>query len=172
VILPAFMHFVQTLIFPSTVKCGITYDNVTGVRCTDNTDCGCSWNTAQGTCGSEWNTISTCDGENLSIGTCAYTENSQDTCEDDGMLTRSLVASWSWSPENPSHSDPLLKQAKCQNIEDVISCPASAQVPFFGIYQLVIVIAIILIIYLIYFLRKKNSRHVKRHSRIKVKRRR
>jgi hypothetical protein len=86
------------------------------------------------------------------------------------MLTRSLVASWTWSPENTNMSDPLGKRAKCQNIEDVISCPASAQVPFFGIYQVIIIIAIIILVYVIYVLGKKNRKT--KSTRKKVKKRR
>jgi hypothetical protein len=149
---------------PSTITCGDTLDNITG--CSDHTTCGCSWNSASGKCESDWNTESRCSGENLSVGTCSYTENSHDTCEDDGMLTRSLAASWTWSPENTNMSDPLGKRAKCQNIEDVISCPASAQVSFIGTYQIIIIIAIIILAYVIYFLSKKNrSRHIKRKNK-------
>jgi len=179
---------------PSTIKCGITYDNITG--CTDKTDCGCNWNTALGKCGSDWNTESRCSGENLSIGTCSYVENSQDTCEGDGMLTRSLSAQWNWSTENTFSSNPdgldywqptgsevfrydpmdysgLRKSQNCVYIEDTFACPASAQVSFFGIYQLVIAIALVVLIYLIYALKKKNnSKHVKKHSRITVRKRR
>jgi uncharacterized membrane protein len=65
------------------------------------------------------------------------------------------------------------KESKCSNIEDTIMCPASAQVSFFGIYQIVIVIVVIIVIYLIYALnrKRKHSKHMRKHSKIKVKRR-
>jgi hypothetical protein len=91
------------------------------------------------------------------IGTCNYTEVGADTCEDDGSLTRTLTAVWSWGPLNPTHFDPMDKEGKCQTINDVILCPASAQVKFFGAWQLIIVIAIVALIYLIYALKKKNK---------------
>jgi hypothetical protein len=132
----------------------------------------------------------------FSIGTCLYTENGKDTCEGDGMLTRSLSAQWNWSAENTFSSNPdgldywqptgsgvfrydpmdysgLRKSQNCVYIEDTFACPASAEVSFFGIYQLVIAVAVVALIYLIYALRKKNnSKHVRKHSRIAVRKRR
>jgi len=132
----------------------------------------------------------------FSIGTCLYTENGKDTCEGDGMLTRSLSAQWNWSTENTFSSNPdgldywqptgsevfrydpmdysgLRKSQNCVYIEDTFACPASAEVSFFGIYQLVIAVALVVLIYLIYALKKKNnSKHVKKHSRITVRKRR
>jgi len=94
------------------------------------------------------------------IGNCTYTENSQDTCEDDNMLTRSIDAVWTWATWNvpPNYYDPLDKHSKCANINDVIPCPPSVQVSFFGIYSFVGVIVLVVLIYLLYSLKKKNSR--------------
>jgi cysteine-rich repeat protein len=103
----------------------------------------------------------------FSVGTCSYTETSQDTCKDDGMLTRFLSALWTWDPENIQHIDPLRKQDRCVYIEDTLSCPASAQVSFFGIYQIVIAAGLVVLIYLIYFLRKRK--HHKKIRKIRKK---
>ena len=102
----------------------------------------------------------------FSVGTCMYTETSQDTCEDDGMLTRALSALWTWDPENILHIDPLRKQDSCVYIEDTFSCPASVEVSFFGFYQFIIAIGIVGLIYLIYILRKKNhSKHKRKNKK-------
>jgi len=102
----------------------------------------------------------------FSVGTCVYTETSQDTCEDDGMLTRALSALWTWDPENILHIDPLRKQDSCVYIEDTFSCPASVEVSFFGFYQFIIAIGIVGLIYLIYILRKKNhSKHKRKNKK-------
>jgi cysteine-rich repeat protein len=92
--------------------------------------------------------------EESSIGTCYYYENGGDTCEG-GLLTRSLIAFWAWAPGNEIYQDdPLLKHLQCSDVEDTISCPALAQVPFFGIYQIVITIVIIGFVYLFFSLKK------------------
>ena len=100
----------------------------------------------------------TLDEGEVMIGTCTYTENSLDTCDDDGMLVRSLDALWQWAPGNEiTQYDPLGRAQNCVPIESTFACPASIQLPFFGVYQLVIVIAVIGLIYLIWALRKKES---------------
>ncbi|MCX6750527.1 MAG: hypothetical protein NTZ83_03645, partial [Candidatus Pacearchaeota archaeon] len=127
----------------------------------------------------------------LGIGTCSYTENSQDTCTDDGRITRSLSALWTWDNENSFTEissgenvynykeeplgvfryDPLRKSENCVYIEDTFACPASVEVSFFGVYQLVIVIVIVGLIYLLYALRKKHHSKHSRNSKIRVRKR-
>jgi cysteine-rich repeat protein len=138
-------------------------------------DCTCKDNTSpdnEGSC------LGSGVGIRPNIGTCLYTENSLDTCTDDGMLTRSLGANWLWDNENSFSSipsgddstyyvqdvesgvyryDPLKKSQTCVYIEDNFVCPGSVQVPFFGLYQLIITIAIVVLIYLIYILKKKKG---------------
>ena len=80
-------------------------------------------------------------------GTCFYTEESDDTCKDDGLLSRFLIALWSGNLENE----------ECVDIEDTIICPASVRVPFFGIYSFILAVILIALIYIIYFQRKKNN---------------
>jgi len=118
-------------------------------------------------------------------GTCFYTESGGDNC-DDGYLTRILDAFWQWDltnryayeeiPLGQENSyildeveyevyryDPQRESQMCVDLEDTFVCPASVEVPFFGVYQAVIVIAIIGLIYLIYVLKKKN--HLKQSKK-------
>jgi cysteine-rich repeat protein len=100
------------------------------------------------------------------IGTCSYTENGQDTCQNGGVLVRSLVASWTWDPANTQQSDPLGRSQNCVDIQDTLACPASVEVSFFGIYQLAIAAVVVVLIYLILALRKKSSsKHARRNSK-------
>lgn len=99
---------------------------------------------------------------NYVVGTCSYTEIGTDTCEDDHMLTRHLAHSWEWALDNLLHFDPLGKELQCVDIEDTLVCPASVEVPFFGIYEFAIAVVVIGLIYLIYELRKKNDSKKKR----------
>jgi cysteine-rich repeat protein len=100
--------------------------------------------------------------EVFSPGTCTYTDNSQDTCADDGMLTRSLAALWTWAIGNEiTQTDPLGKHTQCAPINDTIVCPASVEVPFFGIYSFVTAIIIVVLIYLIYLLNRKKKSNIK-----------
>ena len=140
---------------PEAISCGLLFDSVSG--CNVSTNCGCSWNNALNICESEWNSELIC-AANTSIGECDYTENSQDTCEDDGMLVRSLTALWTWDVTNPTHLDPLGQEQKCINIQEMIPCPASTQVKFFVVYQLVIVITIIGFIYFLNLSKKNNKK--------------
>ncbi|MCX6750391.1 MAG: hypothetical protein NTZ83_02960, partial [Candidatus Pacearchaeota archaeon] len=148
---------------PKKITCGETFNPITG--CNESTNCGCDWNVGLGVCESEWSSESDCPAGTLEIGTCSYTENSEDTCDDDGLLTRSLTALWEWSPLNPTHSDPSGVEDKCINVQEILPCPASAQVPFFGIYQLVIVITILGLIYLLTHKKQiKNKRRKKKNK--------
>ena len=133
-----------------------------------------------------------CTAEALSedvfgVGKCSYTENSGDTCEDDGILVRSLSANWTWSTNNTFTSNPdgadywetetgvfrydpldfsgIRNSEKCSDIEDTLVCPASVEVPFeLSVYGAISVIIIIALFYIFYFLKekKKNNKTAKR----------
>jgi hypothetical protein len=140
--------------------CNEISDDYCNPQCSNDPDCGGNW-FIEGI---------------LNIGKCSYTENSQDTCDDDGLLLRSLSALWIWDDDNsfseiPSGEnqydykeeplgvyryDPLRKSESCTHVENEFVCPASVEVNFFGVYQLIIVIVIVGLIYLLYVLRKKN----------------
>ncbi len=114
------------------------------------------------------------------IGLCVYAKTAIDDCSDDGVLEREYSALWVWDvdnnfskinpdPTNPNYYlkdgwfryDPLdlygvRKSAKCQDISDRIICPAQVQLPFFGIYNLIISISLIALIYTFLFYRRKK----------------
>jgi cysteine-rich repeat protein len=140
------------------------------ITCGDGINCGCAWNETIPSCTSYW------EPTEQGIGTCSYTANILNTCEDNNLLVRSLVALWTWDTDNtfsqnPNssdyleqpigsglfHYDPDRVFQTCASVEDTIVCPASVQVPFFGVYSFVGIIIIVVLIYLIYFLKKKNN---------------
>ncbi|MGY4884829.1 MAG: DUF4215 domain-containing protein [Nanobdellota archaeon] len=109
-------------------------------------------------------------------GTCSYAETGEDTCED-SYLDRVLDAIWQWDSSNsyteiPAGEneadyiqdteysvyryDPERKSQLCTDIQDRFLCPASVEVPFFGIYQLVIALTIIGLVYLMLILKRKK----------------
>ena len=91
------------------------------------------------------------------IGQCIYTEQTSDTCEDDGFLTFSWTATWTWDPSNPGHQDPNNRQAKCINGQKTVECPAQIPLPFFGFYNMIVALMLISLIYWILALRKKKT---------------
>ncbi len=125
--------------------------------------------------------------DSFPIGTCSYTENGADTCEDDGRLVRSLTSNWIWHANNdfgttnpdgedywlvgglyrydPFDFSGLRKSEKCTNIEDVIICPAQIEVPFFNIYNMAVAVAIIVLIYLILHFSNKNKNPPKKRKK-------
>src|SRR4030043_1914726 len=115
---------------PESISCEFIADPVSG--CNVTTNCGCSWNPDDGVCESDWSSEMSCPVSGDSeIGTCTYTENSQDTCDDDGLLVRSLDALWVWALGNEVNQiDPLNQHFQCVDIDETLPCPASAQVNF------------------------------------------
>lgn len=134
---------------------------------------------------------STSGGVPSKIGICTYKENSAtDDCAD-GFLTYSWDAIWAWDPlnintsavsgpdwiEDPArsgnwHYDPQRKSAECINGENVISCPAKIELPFFGLNNALAIIILIIFIYIIYtkiFLKKKKSKVTKKSINKKKK---
>lgn len=124
----------------------------------------------------------------IDTGVCMYTDATTDTCEDDGVLFRSLDALWNWAEENnyitklnedyiwdescgtmgcyrydPLNSLGTLRESEgCVSAQDVIACPPQIQINFFGIYSLLAAIVLIIIIYLIFFSKKKKKLLAKR----------
>jgi cysteine-rich repeat protein len=100
------------------------------------------------------------------IGTCTYTESGSDNCDESGgMIFRNLTHRWEWSPynlqyylDNGKYFDPLGKYSRCVDLQDVLTCVASAQVNFFKLAQFVIVIILVALIYLLYRARKKHKK--------------
>jgi hypothetical protein len=140
-------------------------------NCSDYQNCGCAWNTNLRKCEPSWRSGSRCNGVDSSTGTCNYIENSPNTCEA-GIRTLDLDASWVWAPGNEiTQLDPLGKHLQCVPLKNSIACSASAQVSFFGIYQLAIAVVVVVLIYLIWALRKKkDNKRTRRNSKKKLRR--
>ncbi len=125
-----------------------------GDKC--NEDCTCEERyepNGEGSCGQGY----------PSPGTCFYTDTTPPyDCQEGGVFVRTQSAQWIWAPGNEiSMYDPLGKHLQCVDIEEVFVCPSSVEVPFFGTFNIIIVIAITSLIYLGYSInnkkRKENS---------------
>lgn len=149
--------------------CGVASDSLPlEINCSE-VDCSCFWESSSNECGGNWAEPcigSECDGLNL-IGSCFYNENSEDNC-DDGLLTYSWDAIWTWDPLNTEHYDPNSKESKCIDGSNQIVCPAQAQLPFFTWYNALIALVIIAIIYFALVKKKKSSKKIEKVSK-KVK---
>ncbi len=117
---------------------------------------------------------------NYPVGSCAYDEDtSGDDCED-GFLTYSWTATWTWSHEGwltqsaceeevgvdncvydsntgRWYSDPNRISEECIDGEKTTPCPAQIKLPFFGFYNLIAAIALIALIYGLMLIRKKKE---------------
>ena len=138
-------------------RCGNTVE-VSGSNCSFIVDCFCEWDDSAENCGYEWEMAAdNCETAYPSIGKCTYQEDTADTCED-GFLEYSWDGIWKWGANNgysqytdgPSpnegdyvldgttyYYDPNKISAKCIGGNNVVSCPAQIQLPFFGFYNLI-----------------------------------
>ncbi len=113
------------------------------------------------------------------IGKCTYNEDTDDNC-DDGFLTYEWEAIWAWSQENidlgltppppceteegyvedggACYYDPNGAEAKCVDGYDTVPCPAQIELPFFGSYSVIIIIALIALVYV--FLNSKKGKKI------------
>jgi hypothetical protein len=162
-------------------KCGVNnsaYNNET--KCYEYQDCRCIWNNDTDKCGPAYDSIvQSCEEDPavsyLTIGKCSYSETFEDNC-DDGFLTYSYIGNWVWDSKNNIYTDPKdndytkddvgtwhynpldelgeRSAEKCYSSSNTISCPAYAQLPFFGIIPFMTTIALIIAIY--YFNHKKK----------------
>ncbi len=147
-------------------------------QCTGGVDGPCGnnvTNTGESCDGDDWGQIIGCDdlgfdGGNLSCdsscyfdvsqctfdigggGTCTYSQQTTDDCED-GFLSYSWVATWNGEGPKPDW---------CKDGSKVIECPAQVQLPFFNIYSLIAAAAIIALMYILVNLRKKKVGSKKR----------
>ncbi|MDP3986838.1 MAG: hypothetical protein Q8P81_01280, partial [Nanoarchaeota archaeon] len=81
-------------------------------------------------------------------GTCSYSQNTTDTCEDDGHLSFQMVARWSGDDPQPEWC-----KDKPQN---VVECPAQIALPFWGAYNVLIISLVIVFAYAAIILSKKK----------------
>ncbi|HKZ34039.1 MAG TPA: hypothetical protein VJ142_02275 [Candidatus Nanoarchaeia archaeon] len=122
----------------------------------------CSWNNNTNVCGGACRV----EDNGTNVGTCFYTEETTDTCEDDGYLTVNLNATWIWDPE--CYADPDCQAenqdeaAACQSTTEVLQCPAQIPLPFFGVYNFLAALVLIAAIYWAISMRRQKKRARKR----------
>ncbi len=129
------------------------FDDFTGgiLMCVD-----CQFDTSQCAGGPE---------ADVNIGTCIYTQSTDDTCDDDGFLTFSWTTEWIWNEEcdaTSCQSQPqnLALKTECDNDDGLtrsLACPAQIPLPFFNIYSFVAVLIIIALIYTAIIILKKKK---------------
>ena len=93
---------------------------------------------------------SQCNGG--SGGTCTFIESTNDDCSD-GFLTYSWTSAWT----GPAGDEP----EECSDGSKVIECPVQIQLPFFGIYNLIVSMLLIAMVYFIMFKKKKLKKFIK-----------
>ena len=128
----------------STILGCSSFDEFDG---TGSLSCGtdCQFDTSQCTGGPG-------DNGGSKIGTCAYDEDTTDNC-DDGILTFSWTAVWTWDPSCLDATCRVANQAtrnKCKEGFATRSCPAQIPLPFFGAYNFMVSLAIIALIYMLW----------------------
>ena len=110
------------------------------------------------------------------IGTCSYSETTDDDCED-GILSYSWSASWTWGEGNgwvdwndgPSadvndykldggkyYYNPNGKFDGCVDGSTIVECLASVQVGFFGVWNFIVAIFILVGVYSFFEFNKKE----------------
>ena len=102
----------------------------------------------------------------MSVGKCSsLTQDSDSNCDEEpkGFLVYSWGGTWEWVPEGVISEDPELLTAKqeCEE-EGSVTLPCSAgdndvQLPFFGFYNFMITLILILVIYGFLIFRRKNE---------------
>ncbi len=139
----------------------------------DSVNCFCEWISAQERCQFKWKV----DG----VGSCAYSEGDLegDTCDDDGYLTYSWNAVWSWTGNSYTsqqacesansvgtcvqsgiywYYDPNKDSEKCVDISGAFLCPAKAKLPGFNWINLLIALLVLAIVYYFLINKKANSK--------------
>ncbi len=159
----------------TSLGCGVAYGEVQVnnplITCGEGgISCECSW--ISGQCGASYTSV-----VNISvIGTCFYDETTEDNC-DDGFLSYSWESAWVWGHDGfsdwndgPSESvesdyesieglfyyDPYEESNNCQDGSTLVECTASIQVGFFGGWNFIIVIIILVCFYFLREIKKNN----------------
>ena len=133
--------------------------------------CKCIWNSSTNKCDYTWDSSPglDCDTDSPTVGSCKYSESTVDNCND-GFLEYSWSTVWTWGADNgyatysngPSNEiadyvlenglyyyDPFKLSPRCVGGSNIIPCPAKIQLPFFGVYNLIITISLIAGIYFV-----------------------
>ena len=118
-------------------ECSVADDDpLSDVDCdVEGISCSCVWDS------------STCKAiTSSSVGTCKITQSSNDNC-DDGFLTFSWTALWTFATGKTAADDTTGLQAKCINGSKTIECPAQIALPFFNMYSLLGALVVIALVY-------------------------
>ena len=126
--------------------CSVADNSVpSGVDCNDpNIACSCAWNTTSSSC------YANVGGP---AGTCTYTQQTNDNC-DDGFLTFSWTAQWTWFPGKTPADDPEGLYLQCVDGSKIVECPAQIALPFFNYYNLIVAFIMIGLIYWVLSMKK------------------
>ncbi len=129
-------------------SCGISLNSApSSLDCSDPfTDCFCGWSSAKSEC--NFNFEVTNPETNLTVGTCVFSESTNDDCSD-GFLSYSWTVSWTGNQGD--------LPASCVDGSKVIECPAQVQLPFFGIYNVFLAVIAIGLIYYFLVIREKKK---------------
>ncbi len=92
------------------------------------------------------------------IGTCIYTQFTDDTCDDDGFLTFSWTAEFVWAEGMGPEDDVKGLHLNCVDGQKTVECPAQIPLPFFNMYSFIATLSIIALIYVILILRKEKRK--------------
>jgi len=136
----------------------------------EGVSCECVW--VSDSCESSYTNVA---GDYI-VGTCSYDESTDDDCED-GFLSYSWTSSWIWGHDgwvnwtNSSISgsvigdyeldnliyyyDPYGKFNGCQDGSTIVECPVKIQVGFFGFWNFIIAVIILVGIYSFFERNKK-----------------
>jgi len=132
-------------------------------------NCSCFWDSLTSQCSAKADVSSSfCTNASipLRIGLCSYTENLvEDSCENDGFLTYSWGANWTWDSNNTGRIDPLDESSDCVGGSRSIICPAKINLSFFNIFSLFLSVVLIILFYL--FLKKRKNSSKKRKNSLK-----
>lgn len=116
------------------------------INCDDpNKMCACSWIDTDSSCNATWAGFAG-GGE---IGECIYSQNTGDNCND-GFLTFSWTANWTWGVGKGAADDPENLFGECIDGSRTIECPAQIPLPFFGAYNFIVALIIIALIYVLW----------------------
>jgi len=148
---------------------GVAKNSVpTVIDCSDpEIQCTCMWDEDSDSCaGTFTDGIFDEFGNYSKYGTCLISEQESDPNEcDDGILILTWDGVWTWASGNPEHKDPKGLALICEaGGTRSIECPAQIQLPFFGIYNIIVAVIIIILIYFIL-----SSKKVKRELRKFIK---
>ena len=128
---------------PSSVNC-----DASGISCS------CVWNSGTSLCEAS---VGASSSTGSSVGTCRITQSSSDNCND-GFLTFSWTALWTFAPGKTAADDTNGLQAKCIDGSKTTECPAQIALPFVSTYSIIGALILIALVYWALSTMKSRSR--------------